>query len=406
MVKDVVEKDIKMYSDINAEVLRKAKTYSEYVYLMTNYLSMKYSFKIEFNDNLEYTLLRESELYLSLKCSIRYGKDSFKVYPYEATIKQRSDYYHNILKEIVSYHYETGISFEDAIREYAALYKEENKKIKEDLKKRKMLPYYGNAQFMIQKAGYTLSCAKDLVGSDVPMEALYQMKAFLAKYPEIPEHYRNVYPYYSDEFKNDYDEFERNYLTILELEKILEPLAKKRWKEFLTDPNNYDPEHYAFLAHTFTVGSVSPEEMHKACVSLLTNKVQTSGEFGLLFGADNNFDECCSCDAGSWEVTKEEFIDRDLPKNWQYPSTGDYAIFYEEPEVSKLLTPERIEQEVLNNNMACYSEIVLLGSLKPVGVFYTDCCENVEMVKMYAEKCGLPLVHITKHTERSWWKNC
>ncbi len=406
MIRDVIEKDIKIYPGIDAEALRNVTTYSEYVSFMTSYLSLKHPFCTYVTDNIEYTLIRECELYLSLKCSIRYKGDSFKVYPYEPTIKQRKDYYHNVLEAIVKYHYESGIDFENAIKEYINLYIEENKNIKEDLKKRKMLPYYGNVQFMLHKAGYTLRCAKDLVGETVSMDALLEMKAFLEKYPEIPEDYRDVYPYYSDDFKDDYDAFEKNYLSILELEKTLEPLAKKRWKDFLTDPNDYDPNHFAYLAHTFTAGSVSPNEIHKVCTSLLTDKIQTSGEFGLLFGADNNFDECCSCDAGSWELTKSEFIDRNLPKNWQYPSTDELTVFYEEPEVSKLLIPERIEQDVLDNNMATYSEIVITGTPKPIAVFYNDYCENVEMVKMYAEKCGLPLVHVTRRGERAWWKTC
>ena len=74
--------------------------------------------------------------------------------------------------------------------------------------------------------------------------------------------------------------------------------------------------------------------------------------------------------------------------------------------MSKLLIPERIEQDVLDNNMATYSEIVITGTPKPIAVFYNDYCENVEMVKMYAEKCGLPLVHVTRRGERAWWKTC
>ena len=194
------------------------------------------------------------------------------------------------------------------------------------------------------------------------------------------------------------------FLKILEFERSLEPYAKQKWAEFLTNPINHDSSHYAYLAHTFTGGEVDPSKMHKVCTSLLTENIQTIGEFGLLFGADNNFDECCCEDAGSWEISKDEYIDRDLLKNWQYPSTEDNTLFYEFENVSKILLPQDIESSVLEGGIVTYSEIVLTGNVHPIGVFYTDKCKDIEKAKQYAEKYNLPLIHITPNLDKVYIK--
>ena len=224
---------------------------------------------------------------------------------------------------------------------------------------------------------------------------------FPIKYEET---YKEIFPYYSENFKNEYSKFEENYLKILEFERRLEPYAKQKWTEFLTNPINHDSSHYAYLAHTFTGGEVDPSKMHKVCTSLLTENIQTIGEFGLLFGADNNFDECCCEDAGSWEISKDEYIDRDLLKNWQYPSTEDNTLFYEFENVSKILLPQDIESSVLEGGIVTYSEIVLTGNVHPIGVFYTDKCKDIEKAKQYAEKYNLELIHITPNLDKVYIK--
>ena len=256
---------------------------------------------------------------------------------------------------------------------------------------------------MLKKAGFILKCASKLT-SDIPVDIYNEMTSFLEKYPPYEETYKEIFPYYSEDFKNEYNKFEENYLKILEFERNLEPFAKQKWTEFLTNPQNHDSSHYAYLAYTFTGGEVDPSQMHKVCTSLLTENIQTIGEFGLLFGADNNFDECCCEDAGSWEISKDEYIDRDLLKNWQYPSTEDNTLFYEFENVSKILLSQDIKSSVLEGGIVTYSEIVLTGNVHPTGVFYTDKCKDIEKAKQYAEKYNLPLIHITPNLDKVYIK--
>ena len=104
------------------------------------------------------------------------------------------------------------------------------------------------------------------------------------------------------------------------------------------------------------------------------------------------------------EISKDEYIDRDLLKNWQYPSTEDNTLFYEFENVSKILLPQDIESSVLEGGIVTYSEIVLTGNVHPIGVFYTDKCKDIEKAKQYAEKYNLELIHITPNLDKVYIK--
>lgn len=393
MIEEVIKKDLKTVSDIDKDMLSRVSNKEEYHSIMLNYLKRKYPYTTIVSNNIEFELQRGCNDYFDFVSSIEYYDNKFKIYPFTGSKDQKKFYYEKVLEKIINYHLETGISYEEIIKIYTDSYKNEVEKIKSNLKNMQMLPYYGTPSFMLKKAGYILKCASKLT-SDIPIDLYNNMMAFLNKYPPYKEFYQETFPYYTEEFKRGYIEFENNYLKILEFEKSLVPLAKKIWEDFLTDPKNHDDNHYAYLAHTFSYGEVDPREINKVCTSLLTEDIQTIGEFGLLFGADNNFDECCSEDAGSWEITKEDFIDRNIPKQWQYPSHESKTIFYEYENISKLLLPQDIVKDVLNGGIVTYSEIVLTGKVHPIGVFFTDICKDVEKVKAYAEKYNLPLIHI------------
>ena len=78
------------------------------------------------------------------------------------------------------------------------------------------------------------------------------------------------------------------------------------------------------------------------------------------------------------------------------------CIWYEYPKNSKIIMPEEFEKECKeknsNKNFWHYSEIVMNKNAKPIGVFYTDECQNLEEVELYAKKFNLPLVKIETKT--------
>lgn len=405
MIEEVIKKDIDFVDDSYKDLLKKVTSKEEYSLIMLVYLKSKYPFTnvVTDFDAIDHRLQMQISRYYNLVCSVKINNDSFKIYPFEASNQQKAFYYENVLKSIIDYHINSNIPYEEVFEIYIDSYKNEIIKIQDDLKSKKIIPYYGLPSFMLKKAGFILKCASKLT-SDIPVDIYNEMTSFLEKYPPYEETYKEIFPYYSENFKNEYSKFEENYLKILEFERRLEPYAKQKWTEFLTNPINHDSSHYAYLAHTFTGGEVDPSKMHKVCTSLLTENIQTIGEFGLLFGADNNFDECCCEDAGSWEISKDEYIDRDLLKNWQYPSTEDNTLFYEFENVSKILLPQDIESSVLEGGIVTYSEIVLTGNVHPIGVFYTDKCKDIEKAKQYAEKYNLELIHITPNLDKVYIK--
>ena len=379
MIEEVIKKDIDFVDDSYKDLLKKVTSKGEYSLIMLVYLKSKYPFTnvVTDFDAIDHRLQMQISRYYNLVCSVKINNDSFKIYPFEASNQQKAFYYENVLKSIIDYHINSNIPYEEVFEIYIDSYKNEIIKIQDDLKSKKIIPYYGLPSFMLKKAGFILKCASKLT-SDIPVDIYNEMASFLEKYPPYEETYKEIFPYYSEDFKNEYNKFEENYLKILEFERRLEPYAKQKWAEFLTNPQNHDSSHYAYLAHTFTGGEVDPSKMHKVCTSLLTEN--------------------------SWEISKDEYIDRDLLKNWQYPSTEDNTLFYEFENVSKILLPQDIESSVLEGGIVTYSEIVLTGNVHPIGVFYTDKCKNIEKAKQYAEKYNLPLIHITPNLDKVYIK--
>lgn len=117
-------------------------------------------------------------------------------------------------------------------------------------------------------------------------------------------------------------------------------------------------------------------------------------------------------DAWSFVTSKEKFIDEAFPVNSQlvsFPVSYCYGDFKN----SKLLLPQDvISQSVVNNlernanvpyvyDVCVYNEIFLNSNAKVLGVFYTDKCQNVDMVREYAVSYGLPLVNLSLNELRS-----
>ena len=183
------------------------------------------------------------------------------------------------------------------------------------------------------------------------------------------------------------------------MENELLPIVVDQWKKYLTAPISND-DNYRYIMHCFSSGIVDPNFMNKACCSLYTVTIENLmyGNSGLIYDIDvNSIDTMCTDDAGSWSVNKEEFIENGCPSGWQLTKLDSETVWYECPFNSKLILPEIFENECNNkiiNNKFNYSEIYLNKNAKPIGVFYTDDCQNIEEIKLYSEKNNLPLIRI------------
>ena len=166
-------------------------------------------------------------------------------------------------------------------------------------------------------------------------------------------------------------------------------------------------EKYKYMNHTSTNGIIAPSMMKKVCWALNTNDIGNTFSSGVGLIYDLNTDSVetlCTNDVGSWVLSKDEFIDREFPSNWQLTKVDGQTVFYEEPRNSKLVMPEAFEKECkdrIANDTYTYSEVYLNENAKPIGVFYNEKCQNVEEIEEYAKQNGLPLVNMSKINEYS-----
>jgi len=340
---------------------------------------------------------------------VHFGQDKVKVYPISIDEKTAKEIYKNELIAIIQEHIETGEDYENLMNKRIELYHERVKFYKKALMKLEIVPYYGTPEFMYERALYIVECAKKLPFKTEDLDdILNEMKKFKDAYPvKEKKDFEKCYPYYNIAYKSEYDKFEQLYLKVLEFEETLMPEVSKIWQDYLTDPNNHSNGYFKYIIHTFSEKLVPPNKMHKACCTLATPHLLTIpyGTCGLIYDFEEEAIEAvCPEDAKSWEVDNKAFIERDLPLSWQLTTSN---IFYEEPKVSRILLPTELEkiaiannlvhnQELLNyTNYQAYTEILLNYRARPIGVFYADNCQNIEEVKAYAKRHGLPLIHLS-----------
>ena len=367
----------------------------------------------DYVSNESYTRLSEAiSRYNRIKMCTEIKDNIFKYYPISIDEETSKILYINVMKEIIKTYIETGIFIESLIEKEIEKYSNSIDNYKSVLKNTTMMPYYGTPNYIISRSRYILDCAKKMNVDTTKLENLIQkLEVFNKVYPNASKKkYLTSYPYFKDEYKIAYRNLEEIYLQILEIEDALMPANEQKWKNYLTNPLNHDDTNFKYLIHVFTGGFVPPSEMQKACTTLVTNSLMAIpyGTFGLIYDFTKEaVDTICTEDAGSWIVTKEEFLDNDLLMGTQLQHPDKGSVFYETETNSKLVTPEEVEQIGIiknlkyNNNqpltydMCLYTEIFLNNKAKVLGVFYTDDCKNKQEVMEYAKKYNLPVIHLS-----------
>jgi len=393
--------------DISQEEYK--KIYNIIIDTMTNEILKQYPFKIGYNDKINDKLSQEIYTYCNYYYSVEFKETTYKVYPVSIDEKIWKNIYENEIKNIVIESIKTEKSIEILIAEKTQIYMDGTKQYKEIMINNEMEPYQGNPEFMFKRALHIKECANKLSENQFNLdEIICEMKNFYDKYPKNDGY--DSYPYLTAEYKQEYINFENNYLKILEIEKKLIPYVEKKWQESLTNPNNHNDLNFTYIIHTFSGGLIPPEEMNKACCTMATSKLLTTpyGNCGLIYDYNpDSIETMCASDAGSWNTSKKEFIDRGLPISWQITNPNGNNIFYENPNISKITLPEDIEKEAIARNAAhngeilnyekaiIYSEIYLNSNAKAIGVFYTDDCPNIDKIKEYAQKYNFPLVNLS-----------
>lgn len=378
------------------EIINKMKeiivSYYLRVYKFKNYLSN------EMQDSLLSNLMQLCDL--SKKVKVKNGVN--KIYPVKESYEKKKKAYEDIINILVEYQIQNNLSTKEVFEKYANDIGNQLNNFKHRLKRNDMGLYYGSMNYMIERSIFIINCIKHLSISTLNLEPLENtMIQYMQKYVNSKDIDKTMGDYVgdSDDFYDDYDLIESCYKKLLIVENELLPIVVEQWKKYLTNPSDYN-DNYRYLMHCFSSGMIEPSKMNKACCSLYTPTIDNLmyGTSGLIYDIDvNSVETMCTDDAGSWTINKEEFIERGCPSRWQLTSLDGETVWYEYPLNSKLITPDIFESECsekIKNGKFLYSEIYLNKNARVVGVFYTSECQNIDEVRLYAEKNNLPLVKI------------
>lgn len=188
--------------------------------------------------------------------------------------------------------------------------------------------------------------------------------------------------------KEQYDLLKDCYEKILKKEDILTDISNQIWQSYALKNNGV-------FIHQFTQEAVESDQMKKICTSFFSDHANTITNYSnanIGYAYPMNIDSTfavCESDVGSWQVTKEECIERAMPEGWQFNETN---LWYEDPHHSKLFPPEYIEQQVITNQS--FAEIIIDNrkkNIKPLYCFYTADAtpEQIEEINGLARKQGL-----------------
>lgn len=378
--------------------------------IIASYYLYKYEFKTYSNNEKQDRLLSKISEICNLEKKVKIIGEKIKIYPVKEKTENIEEYYERIIMQMVDYQIETNMHIEDIFDKYEKLFDYNLKEYKKELKNKDMHLYYGSPYYMIERAKFIAECIKFIPNISLNIDELINtIISFESKYLNNREAFSKDDDFIVDDeqFYKDYDLIESCYKKLLAIENDLAPIVMEYWKNYLTNPNQKN-DYYRYITHSFSGDMTDPNLMNKACCSLSTNEIENLmyGNSGLIYELDAESVETMStCDVGSWVLNKNEFIERGCPGSWQLTETEGQTVFYEYPRNSKLIMPEVFEKEckrkILNGASWSYSEFFLNKKAKPIGVFYTDSCENIEEVEAYAKKYNLPLVNVYARTNRN-----
>lgn len=370
---------------------------------IVNYYLSIYKFKIYSSNEIQDDLLLNISMCSDLLAKVKKIDGKFKIYPVKESTENKETIYINILSEMVDYQIENNINIEQLFNIYAKNIKQYFMDFQQQLIQGDMEPYYGSIYYMVEKSLFTIDCIKNIPGNfNLNLEEIEnKMHFFKDKYIESrnQDEKEDAFTGVNKDFYNQYDEIEFYYKKILEIENKLQPIVIGYWQDYITNPINND-EDYKYIMHCFSREIVDPSLMNKACCALYTPTIKNNvkGSSGLIYDIDvDSVETMCTDDVGSWVTNKKNFIERGCPSNWQLTNLKDDSIWYEYPYNSKIIMPNVFENECINKIKTghyYYSEIVLNQNAKPIGVFYTDECQDIDAVNSYAESCNLPLIKI------------
>ena len=302
--------------------------------------------------------------------------------------------------------------------EYEIIKERENALIKEYEKAKSLFmqsdiePYYGTPKFIQKRSQYILECMEEILAAqDVKPENKKKAAETIEKVRELVDRIDGDCNNLNSEQRNQkYDKIRENFQELLKIEDDVSADIVKIWNEFLTNPNDYkEGKRFAFLIHMKTNTDFTRlDNRNKVCCTLATEKcmpLEFSNVGYICELSKDNIGIMCTEDACSWLISKAEFFESQLQVNRQFAESAglenEDRIYYEEPKISKLILPSKMESIMVANNINSikkseetgdiqhpqYTEILLRGKIPIIAMVCTN-----EKGREIVEKLARPIV--------------
>ncbi len=395
ILKNQIKKNEQLNIDKNIVLKEIKKT-------VVNFYLNTFKFKYYLTNEIQKSIVFSISDFCDLEKKVKEKDGVIKIYPVKENDEIKKKNYEKTIVSIVDYQIQNKVNTKNAFNIFSIELENKLENYKNSLKGKKMGIYYGSIYYMVERILYVIKCIKKFyINSDYLEKIEKDILEYKKKYNVQEDNKENYYGYVDvqDEFYKDYDSIESYYKKILMLEDDLSEVVVAEWKRYLTNPYSFD-NNYKYVMHAFTSGLIKPNLMKKACCSLYTKDINNLmyGNCGLIYDIDvDSLCTMCTDDCGSWITNKDKFIDEGCSCHEQLTNLDGDSVWYENPYNSKLIMPKDFEEECKinsQNTKFLYSEIYLNDKARAIGVFYTDKCENVDDVNVYAVYNNLPLVKI------------
>lgn len=384
----------------------------ELVKSVENYISEANKIHMNFdynNDAIVYNGEIGNAIYKLLNFSrcIQLKDGTFKFYPIKSTTNAAS-----MLANVMA---QNNVTLDNADQILECITKL-NEFLEKQYKAGELHYYYGNVSFMSERLMAIMNAISDMAKSEV-FNA--DEKAYIAQIRREAMSIFEKSMVYLDSINNSgltmqqYDKAETIYLYFTEIENNLAKLSEKQWQE-------YFKQHNGALVHVLSGAIVASDVMNKICTSVLTEdlvEVAAYGQVGYLYGFDaSNVVTACNEDAGSWVISKEEFIARGMTAEGSWQFTPDGA-FFEVGYLTKLMSPEFVVNDTIrrNNELRAkngqnysydYNEVYIdnrTNKAKPLCAFYLDSAteEQIHEMLKVAQEQGIPLIKLSDSAVRN-----
>lgn len=305
-------------------------------------------------------------------------------------------------------------AFNKRVEELAA----RNRKMKETLKKKQIVPYYGEPEFIEERASYILECMETiLTDQGVREEERTTTRKLIQRARDIVKTIKTEKEALSHARDYSiYDKMSEGIQELLSFEDVILPDIEQVWNNFLTEPEDYrEGERFAFFVHALSRADVEPNKIAKLCCTLATNEcMPIPGDYGFITGFNPaNICTMCTEDAGSWVTDQNEFVEGGLRFQFadRISQDGRTIMYFETGKVSKIILPSTMQRDMISNNERCnsrdrygeYTETIMKigdrGEHIPIkGRFYIDEKGKQEQIN---QKDTMPLIKLdpTKGTK-------